>query len=158
MSIEKNKLKAIGFALAVTVCVAGGFSVPAHADDYNSHAYNRHNDSDRRDHDRDKISFDDNDRRAINTYMKRHHHGHCPPGLAKKHNGCLPPGHARRYEIGQRLSSRVNYVIVPYSLRRNMRPLQPGYQYVRVDDDVLLMSKNDRTIIDAVRLISDLAN
>jgi Ni/Co efflux regulator RcnB len=170
----KPQLRMLSAALALALCVSGGFSTSAYADKGgNGQGYSHRNDNEdsnrrrendngrldneRGGHDHSRVAFDDNDRNAIRGYMKTHHHGHCPPGLAKKHNGCLPPGHAKRYEIGQRLPSRVTYTLAPYSLRRHLRPPHPGYQYVQVDDDVVLMSKQDKTIVDAVSLLSDLA-
>ena len=177
MRHRKTRLRALGMALALTLCATGGLFIPAHAADQgdNGRGYGRQSDSrnndqndngrnyDRRDsgnregRDHQRIAIDNNDRQYIRSYMQGHQHRHCPPGLAKKHNGCLPPGHARRYEVGQRLPPDVTYVAVPYSLRHRLRPLQPGYDYIRVDDDVLLISQRDKTIVDAVTLLADLA-
>jgi Ni/Co efflux regulator RcnB len=183
MSSGKTKLKVIGLALAVTLgSAAGGASAYAdndynwhnsshqsennsHRESNNDHDGDRSNDrnNDRHDsgheryHGSHREAFNDNDRQSIRVYMHRHHHHwDCPTGLARKHNGCRPPGKAR-YEVGRRLPDGVEYVVAPYQLRRHLHPAPHGYQYIRVDDDVLLMSKNDRTIIDAVSLLSDLA-
>ena len=169
MSPKKTRLKTLGIALALTLCSTGGISVAAYAyKGGNDHGYN-HSDNngdgdsryyrDNRENRSDRIVvvIDNNDRQAIHGYMQDHKHRHCPPGLQKKHNGCVPPCQLRRYEIGKRLPPDVIYVAVPYSLQRNLRAPQPGYQYVRVDNDVLLMSKTDRTIADAVSLLNDLA-
>lgn len=179
MSSGRRKIKALSLGLAAMLCATSGFSAPAHADNYynnghdndhnsdnrhdnhNEGNYSGHLDNNRSDHDRDRIIIGNDDRQAINDYMRnhhRHHHNDCPPGLARKHNGCLPPGQEHRYEIGQRLPPNVSYVLVPYSLRHHLQPARTGYEYVRVDDDVLLMSKRDRTIVDAVALLSDLAH
>ena len=63
----------------------------------------------------------------------------CPPGLAKKHNGCLPPGQAKKLMRGQRLPPDVVYYPVPEPVVYRLPPLQPGYQYVRVGNDVVLL-------------------
>lgn len=63
----------------------------------------------------------------------------CPPGLAKKHNGCLPPGQAKKLAIGHRMPSDVVYYRVPQPVLYQLPPLQPGYQYVRVGNDVVLL-------------------
>jgi len=63
----------------------------------------------------------------------------CPPGLAKKHNGCLPPGQAKKLMRGQRLPPDVVYYPVPDPVVYRLPPLQPGYQYVRVGNDVVLL-------------------
>lgn len=151
MRLRKIQLRTLGIALALTLCAA-----PAHADKGgNGRGYGYHKNNN--DNDRVGAAINKKDRQAIHRYMQGHKHGSCPPGLAKKHNGCLPPGQARKYEIGKKLPSGVAYVQVPYSLRRHLEPLQPGYEYVRVDNDVLMVSKADRIIVDAVTLMSDLA-
>lgn len=171
--------------LAIVVCVTGGVSASAYAkpDDkgkghgyyersyYNgdneyrsSHSrsgyrdeYRRGDDNDDRRNDRRETRrIQDNDRKIIRQYMQERGHKMCPPGLAKKNNNCLPPGHARHYEIGKRLAPDVSYIDVPYELRRHLTPAPYGYKYVRVDNDVLLMSKDDRTILDVVTLMSDM--
>lgn len=66
-----------------------------------------------------------------------------PPGLAKKPYG-MPPGQAKklhRYSTGQHLS-RTYYVNRSYYVtdyhRYDLAPPPPGYQWVRVDNDVYL--------------------
>jgi Ni/Co efflux regulator RcnB len=63
----------------------------------------------------------------------------CPPGLAKKHNGCLPPGQAKKLMRGQRLPSDIVYYPVQGPVVYRLPPLQPGYQYVRVGNDIVLL-------------------
>lgn len=77
--------------------------------------------------------------------------GRCPPGLAKKNNGCQPPGQAKKWSQGQPLPSGVPYYALPPDLLRQLLPPPPGYQYIRLADDVLLMASGTRMIIDAVR-------
>ena len=66
-------------------------------------------------------------------------HAGCPPGLAKKHNGCLPPGHAKKLARGDRIPSGIAYYPVARPTLRRLPPLQRGYQYVRVGNDVVLL-------------------
>jgi hypothetical protein len=63
----------------------------------------------------------------------------CPPGLAKKNNGCLPPGQAKKLAVGQRLPGDIAYYPVAQPVLVTLPPLQPGYQYVRVNNDVVLL-------------------
>ena len=70
-------------------------------------------------------------------------HGGTPPGLAKKPYG-MPPGQAKklhRYDVGQHLSRTYyvnrSYYVTQYN-RYNLPPPPPGYQWVRVDNDVYL--------------------
>ena len=82
--------------------------------------------------------------------------GRCPPGLAKKGNGCLPPGQAKKlWVIGQPLPPAVVYQAVPPVVTQQLAPVPPGYEYVRVDDDVLLMDKANRMVADVVNDLND---
>ena len=63
----------------------------------------------------------------------------CPPGLAKKHNGCLPPGQAKKLVRGQRLPADIVYYPVQQPVIYHLPPPQPGYQYVRVGNDIVLL-------------------
>ena len=82
--------------------------------------------------------------------------GGCPPGLAKKHNGCLPPGQAKKlWVVGQPLPPAVFYEPVPRAVVQQLAPVPPGYDYVRVDNDVLLMDMTNRMVADVVNDIVD---
>ncbi len=91
----------------------------------------------------------DNDRRAVSTYYRdEFSRGNCPPGLAKKDNGCLPPGQAKKmWVVGQPLPPHVVYYPLPPTLYSRLTPPPYGYEYVRVDDDVLLMQSASRSIL-----------
>lgn len=95
------------------------------------------------------------DRGTIRDYIRDDYRRHCPPGLAKKNNGCLPPGQAKKnYIIGYPLPRDVIYVPVGDDLLRHLHPVPRGYQYVRVDKDVLLIAEASKKVIDAVTLLS----
>ena len=118
-------------------------------DSYVKRSYGRHDD------DSKTIRIYDNDRVVLRQYAEQRYHQSCPPGLAKKHNGCLPPGQAKkRYVVGDRLPDGVVYYAVPGDVTVHLRPTPVGYQYVRVDDDVLLMNQATKMIVDAVTLLS----
>jgi len=93
----------------------------------------------------------DRDRSSVQTYYRNEFaRGNCPPGLAKKNNGCLPPGQAKKlWNVGQPLPPTLVFYPLPAGLLSTLTPPPPGYQYVRVDDDVLLM-------ITATRIITSL--
>lgn len=127
-------------------------------------------DDDRDDHDRHEEHHDDDhhhhhhghdvrlvehDRVVLREYIGHHRDKWCPPGLAKKHNGCMPPGHLR-YEVGARIPETVHYDILPRDVLHTLTPLPPDEMYVRTGTDVYVMSKTDRTILDAVTLLNDL--
>lgn len=101
----------------------------------------------------DVIIISSQDRALIRNYMVQDYHSHCPPGLAKKHNGCMPPGQAKKYRVGGVLADGI-YVPVSGDLLTILSPVPRGYQYVQVDQDVLLISEASKKVIDAVTLLS----
>ncbi len=94
------------------------------------------------------------DRTVIREYVSGDYRRHCPPGLAKKRNGCLPPGQAKKYRVGERLPRDVVYYPVPRDLLAELAPVPSGYEYVRVDKDILLIGEATKKVIDAVTLFS----
>jgi Ni/Co efflux regulator RcnB len=98
-----------------------------------------------------QIVIYDRDRDTVRTwYRSEYAAGRCPPGLAKKNNGCLPPGQAKRmWNMGEPLPRQVAYYPLPRELYAQLTPPPYGYQYVRVDNDILLM-------VIATRLIAGL--
>lgn len=96
--------------------------------------------------------FRDSHRSAVHDYYaKEFRAGNCPPGLAKKHNGCLPPGQAKKWRVGQPLANNVQYYPLPPAVVSSLGQPPAGYQYVRVDNDVLLLGTATRMVIDAIR-------
>lgn len=163
MTLKKTIL---GLTL-VTLCA--GASLPAFADDHhgNGHGngrgnseqhryeqrseYNRYNHyyDDERYYERSNpryIIIDDRDRYVIRDYMGHNPHGYGPP-----------PGRGYKkvtYIIGRPLPRTVIWEPLPYELRTQLRPAPRGYQYVKVDRDVLLISQATKNVIDAVTLFS----
>ena len=92
------------------------------------------------------------DRAIVYQYYRTEYSaGRCPPGLAKKHNGCMPPGQAKKlWVVGQPLPPAVVYEPVPRAVVQQLAPVPPGYDYVRVDNDVLLMDMTNRMVADVV--------
>jgi Ni/Co efflux regulator RcnB len=90
----------------------------------------------------------DRDRNLVRTYYRNEYAaGRCPPGLAKKNNGCLPPGQAKKmWSVGQPLPSQVVYYPIQRELWTQLTPPPYGYEYVRVDDDIVLMMTATRVI------------
>ena len=97
------------------------------------------------------------DRAIVYQYYRRQFSaGRCPPGLAKKGNGCQPPGQAKKlWVVGQPLPPAVVYQPVPQVVTQRLEPVPAGYEYVRVDDDVLLMDKANRMVADVVNDLND---
>jgi hypothetical protein len=103
-----------------------------------------------------RVVVPDRDRTIVYQYYRSEYSaGRCPPGLAKKGNGCLPPGQAKKlWVIGQPLPPAVLYQPVPPAVVQQLAPVPPGYEYVRVDDDVLLMDMTNRMVADVVNDLS----
>lgn len=104
-----------------------------------------------------RVVVPDQDRAIVYQYYRNEFSaGRCPPGLAKKGNGCQPPGQAKKlYVIGQPLPPAVVYQPVPPAVTQQLAPVPPGYEYVRVDDDVLLMDRANRMVADVVNDLND---
>jgi Ni/Co efflux regulator RcnB len=76
--------------------------------------------------------------------------------LAKKNNGCVPPGQLNRaWVIGQPLPPQIVYEPMPRALWTQLTPPPYGYEYVRVADDIVLISTTTRVI---AALLGNLGN
>ena len=96
--------------------------------------------------------FADQQRGHVRGYYEaEHHHGHCPPGLAKKHNGCMPPGQAKKWKVGKPLPRAVVYYDLPPALVVQIGVPPPNYRYVRVASDILLIAIGTGMVIDAIQ-------
>jgi Ni/Co efflux regulator RcnB len=84
-------------------------------------------------------------------YAEQFRGGRCPPGLAKKRNGCMPPGQAKKWRVGQPLPRDVVYYEVPQPLVVQIGPPPPGYRYVRVASDILMIAIGTRMVADAIQ-------
>jgi hypothetical protein len=106
-----------------------------------------------------RVVVPDHDRAIVYQYYRSEYSaGRCPPGLAKKGNGCLPPGQAKQQQlwvIGQPLPHAIVYERVPPTVVQQLAPVPPGYEYVRVDNDVLLMDMTNRMVADVVNDLGD---
>lgn len=84
-------------------------------------------------------------------YVEQYRGGRCPPGLAKKKNGCLPPGQAKKWIVGRPLPREVVYYPLPQPLVVQIGSPPPGYRYVRVASDILLLAVGTGIVIDAIQ-------
>jgi len=100
--------------------------------------------------------FEDRHRVAVRDYyVTEYRSGRCPPGLAKKHNGCMPPGQAKKWQVGHPLPREVIFYDLPPALVVQIGVPPPGYRFVRVAADILLIAVGTGMVIDA---ITDLGN
>lgn len=72
-----------------------------------------------------------------------------PPGLAKK--GCTPPGQAKKYAIGQPLPS--DYGCLDDWGRYDLGRPRDGQCYSRVDNEIVLITRATRSVIQLVKII-----
>ncbi len=95
--------------------------------------------------------FDDRDHSFVNGYFANEHRsGRCPPGLDKKYNGCLPPGREKKWLIGQPIAGDIVYYDLPPSLAMGIGLPPPGYRFVRVASDILLIAIGTGIVMDAI--------
>lgn len=87
---------------------------------------------------------------AREYYGPRLQTGRCPPGLAKKYNGCMPPGQAKKWRMGYPLARGVVFYDLPSYLAGRLGEPGPGYRYVRVAADILLIAVGTGMVIDAI--------
>ncbi|MDP3739031.1 MAG: RcnB family protein [Hyphomonadaceae bacterium] len=78
----------------------------------------------------------------------------CPPGLAKK--GCAPPGQAKKYAVGQPLPT--DYGCLDDWGRYDLGRPRDGYCYSRVDNDIVLIARATRNVIELVKIIDILSH
>lgn len=107
-----------------------------------------------------QVVVTDRDRTTVYTYYRTEFvRGDCPPGLAEKNNGCLPPGQAKKlWGVGQPLPPTVVYYPLSQPLMVQLAPPPPGYDYVRIDDDIVLMRRDTRRVSEIISNLSQLMN
>ena len=97
------------------------------------------------------LGFDGRQRTLVHDYYRDEFRGgHCPPGLAKKGNGCMPPGQAKKWRRGYPLPRDVVYYDLPPSLVVEIGVPPPGYKYVRVAADILMIAVGTGMVVDAI--------
>jgi hypothetical protein len=159
MTVQRNRTRlALGMLLA-----AMGAAGPALADKPEGHGkgkgHDRSREGDQGDHgnrgkggSEHRSHFTDQHRHHVRTHFEHEYsRGHCPPGLAKKNNGCMPPGQAKKWQVGQPLPRDVVFYELPPPLVVQIGVAPPGYRYVRVASDILLIAIGSSMVIDAIR-------
>jgi hypothetical protein len=93
------------------------------------------------------VRISDHDRNLIENYYKKSYHKKkgLPPGLAKR-DGNLPPGLAKRDKLPPGLRGDP----LPYDLEENLSRLPSTHVRVRVGQDIVLMDRKTRVIIDVI--------
>ena len=82
-------------------------------------------------------------------YSDRFRQRRCPPGLVKRGNRCIPPGHAKMWRKGRPLPREVIYYNLPPRILVQLGPPPPRHRFVRVAQDILLISIGTGMVVDA---------
>ncbi|MGH6929439.1 MAG: hypothetical protein ACREEV_14060, partial [Dongiaceae bacterium] len=75
-------------------------------------------------------------------------HGHLPPGLAKK--GSLPPGLAKQLARNGTLPPGLAKRSLPDDLMGQLAPRPAGYEFILIDDRVMLIQAATNLILDVL--------
>ena len=96
------------------------------------------------------------DRSAVYTYYREEAAaGRCPAGLVKKNNACGAPAQAKQaWKLDQPLPDGVAGEALPAALIAKLSPSPAGYQYLRVDNDILIVGVGTRSV---AALVADLS-
>jgi hypothetical protein len=96
------------------------------------------------------------DRNAVYTYYRDEvAAGRCPAGLVKKNNACGAPAPAKQvWKLDQPLPEGVMGEALPAALIAKLSPSPAGHQYLRVDNDILIVSLGARSV---AALVADLS-
>jgi hypothetical protein len=96
------------------------------------------------------------DRNAVYTYYREEvAAGRCPAGLVKKNNACAASAPAKQaWKMDQPLPDGVAGDALPAALIAKLSPSPAGYQYLRVDNDILIVGVGTRSV---AALVADLS-
>jgi hypothetical protein len=96
------------------------------------------------------------DRDAVYAYYRSEiDAGRCPAGLVKKNNACAVSAPAKQaWKMDQPLPDGVTGEALPAALIAKLSPSPAGYQYLRVDNDILIVGVGTRTV---AALVADLS-
>ncbi|HEX9524260.1 MAG TPA: hypothetical protein VF949_14880 [Reyranella sp.] len=96
------------------------------------------------------------DRNAVYTYYREEvAAGRCPAGLVKKNNACVASVPAKQaWKLDQPLPDGVAGEALPAALIAKLSPSPAGYQYLRVDNDILVVGVGTRSV---AALVADLS-
>jgi hypothetical protein len=146
----KNIAKMLAFAALFGALLAGTPAKAWYDADGNWHSGRWHRISDNR------VVFRTNDRVYLRNYIYANGM-YCPPGTRPHHRHCeARPGKVVFYRPGTMLPSTVAYAPLPYSVTARLAPAPAGTVYVRANDNIYLINRRDRTIVDALNLFADI--
>ena len=68
----------------------------------------------------------------------------------------VPPGQIKHYTRGAKLPGDLNFDYIDDLSKWKLKPLPKGQRYVKVGDEILSISDDTKTVIDAVGIVGDL--
>ena len=105
--------------------------------------------ADRKEHGR---QFSDHDRFVVREYYQANFPiSKCALGPGEKNSGCLPQGQAKKWQIGHQLPTGLVYSEVPPPIISQLPPPSAGLRYVRIGNDILLISVRTEVVVDAIQ-------
>ena len=132
------------FGLAATSALAQGNG--------RKRGHHKGDDDGRDDHDRrDDHYYRDDDRRAVKAWYDDHH-GHLPPGLAKRDQ--LPPGLEKQLVVRGHLPPGLQKKIepAPVELVRELPPPPPDCEHVIIGGHIVLLNRKSFMVVDVMHL------
>jgi hypothetical protein len=96
------------------------------------------------------------DRDAAYTYYRDEiAAGRCPPPLVRKNNACAAPAAGKQvWKLDQPLPEGVTGEPLPAALIGKLSSSRAGYQYLRIDNDILIVGVGTRSV---AALVADLS-
>jgi Ni/Co efflux regulator RcnB len=97
--------------------------------------------------------FDEQQKKQVRkVFAQRYAKGkECPPGMERnEHKRCAPPVAGHYWAVGQALQPAVEAHPLPPAIESQLPPAPKGYEYVLAGEDVLLISKAIRLVVDMV--------
>lgn len=98
-----------------------------------------------------RIYFGPHDRIVLRDYVDHAHRAYCPEGTLATAGGCAEQ--VAFYTPGTYLPDYVYYTELPDQVVAQISPPPPGTVYVRVHDNVYLMNRDNRGILNALSLL-----
>jgi Ni/Co efflux regulator RcnB len=97
--------------------------------------------------------FDEQQKKHVRkAFAQRYAKGKdCPPGMERnEHKRCAPPVAGHYWAVVQALQLAVEAHPLPPAIESQLPPAPKGYEYVLAGEDVLLISKAIRLVVDMV--------
>lgn len=99
--------------------------------------------------------FNESHRNMARQFYGQEHARKCPPGLVREGTACVPlPGATKKYAVGTRLPGDLILHPVPQPLLAHLPEMPRGYRYVRVGEDLVLISPGTPVVIDIIAAVT----